>query len=429
MITSSAGEATLSSGVFAALTVGIAVATLSPAHTNNDPYEWMVYSLSSDGEEGTDVPGMSVWLNNTSMDPEAQHSLAIFTVCVWFKATAFLGLSTLLSYSLASDELPIGIEFRIHPNRLVVNYMEHKLDVALKSTLAALEWYPMCLVVEPGGVSVWVDGAVVQRSSAPTSPLPLDGFLVLGQDKDALGGGYTSGVSFLGEVTGLSLWNVTLTPQHLHDWASCTIPSVEPLLPWSNFKWTLHNQTGIVSQHGEGPCTHDTLIKDKPLLFTEKMTRQDALQFLSMVGLELVIPRSESDAEAISAQIESNRGYCTTGGRRGPAAWLGVEFDSVTGRFVDTEGQELVYVGTHRDIRRNQDSSYIMQNDRGQWEMVDENTKLCFVGRHRMKKVVLRLRGLCEEDDSDQFNTISTSFVFSVHEEDGVYLHGYRTCT
>lgn len=304
--------------------------------------------------------------------------------------------------------------------------MEQKLHVTLSSPLVALWWHPTCLVGEPGGLSVWVDG-MNQGYSNTSYPLPLNGFLVLGQDMDVLDGGrYTNEYSFLGEVTGLSLWNITLTPQHLRDWASCVVPSVAPLVPWSSLKWVVHNQMGNVTRRGEGPCKHDTLSRDELLLFSEKRTWEGAKEFLSFVHLEMVVPRREEDVKTISALLENNWAHCTTGSMKDPASWLGINLNSDTGQFVDTKGQEFRDLDVDRKIRRNPDSNYIMQNVRGQWEMLNTHTKLCFIGRQRVKKVVFRLRGICEMDRSDLFNNISTSFVLAVDEEDDVYLHGYK---
>lgn len=74
--------------------------------------DWLVYSLSSAGDGGDGNTWMSLWLNDTLLGPKTPSSLASFTVCVWFKVTTFLDFATLLSYSVASDQLSHGIKFR-----------------------------------------------------------------------------------------------------------------------------------------------------------------------------------------------------------------------------------------------------------------------------------------------------------------------------
>ncbi|KAK8376411.1 hypothetical protein O3P69_009807 [Scylla paramamosain] len=98
--------------------------------------------------------------------------------------------------------------------------------------------------------SVWINAdGYEQKVTWP--PLSLTGVLVLGQEQDVLDGGYTKEQSFLGELTGLTLWPVTLTSSEISAWTTCKLPDANPLLEWNNISWISHNLTGEIKLHHE----------------------------------------------------------------------------------------------------------------------------------------------------------------------------------
>lgn len=64
-----------------------------------------MYELSSGGGTGDAVTRLSVQLEEESLSStEPASILSTFTLCLWFRVTTFLEMSTLLSYALSETE-------------------------------------------------------------------------------------------------------------------------------------------------------------------------------------------------------------------------------------------------------------------------------------------------------------------------------------
>ncbi|KAK3892732.1 hypothetical protein Pcinc_003422 [Petrolisthes cinctipes] len=217
-------------------------------------HDWLVYRLWPGQGEGDDSTRLMLNLSK-ALEPKKPFTLDTFTLCVWLKVQAYLSVGTLLSYDLP-NELFDAIRFRVNPtgNYLRIVYVEHKISIPLSdSPFLPLDWHTICLVKRQLTLEVWVDGDAV-HSVNTTSSLPLTGILILGQDQDGLDEGYTKDQSFLGEVTGLTLWQEDLGAQALHAWGACDLPDVLPLFPWNSVDWFVYNYTGAISSHQDGPC-------------------------------------------------------------------------------------------------------------------------------------------------------------------------------
>ena len=67
-------------------------------------------------------------------------------------------------------------------------------------------WYHLCVASVPGGIAFIVDGSELSTLAESSNWLPLNGSLVLGQEQDSLGGGFTLPQSFIGKISGLQMW-------------------------------------------------------------------------------------------------------------------------------------------------------------------------------------------------------------------------------
>lgn len=73
--------------------------------------EWVVYELLSGGGTGDSVTRLSLHLEDSLPLPDPASVLSNFTLCLWFRVTTFLEMSTLLSYAL-SETLDDVLQFR-----------------------------------------------------------------------------------------------------------------------------------------------------------------------------------------------------------------------------------------------------------------------------------------------------------------------------
>jgi len=97
-------------------------------------------------------------------------------------------------------------------------------------------WHHVCVTWEQlgGRWSLFADGR--RRSGArglgAGHPLPPDGILVLGQDQDSLGGGFSARDAFSGNLTDFHLWARALSPGQMHRARACAPPPGGLLFRW-----------------------------------------------------------------------------------------------------------------------------------------------------------------------------------------------------
>lgn len=97
-------------------------------------------------------------------------------------------------------------------------------------------WHHVCATWEQRGGrwALFADGR--RRASArglgAGHPVPPGGILVLGQDQDSLGGGFSSRDAFSGNLTDFHLWARALNPAQLHRVRACAPPNGGLLFRW-----------------------------------------------------------------------------------------------------------------------------------------------------------------------------------------------------
>ena len=76
--------------------------------------------------------------------------------------------------------------------------------------------------------------------------IPSGGAMVLGQDQDSIGGGFDAYQAFVGELTGVNMWDSVLSESDVaaqHE--NCSIPHGS-VLSWPLFKDAVHGKVQVV---------------------------------------------------------------------------------------------------------------------------------------------------------------------------------------
>lgn len=287
----------------------------------------------------------------------------------------------------------------------------------VEAPVSPLRWYPACLAVSPDQWTAWLGASNVGLATS-TSPLPLSGLLVLGQDQDELDGGYTASQSFLGQVTGLTLWGSGLGPQEIHAFSRCESFETDPLISWPDLSWTLYNRTGFISATSASPCDSS----DQLLLFTTHVSWTDAYKYLANIGLELAVPRSHREVKEVSRLIRGSERLCGVASAKGNFGWIGATANRSTDIFYDDAGEEVRILSEYKGPQlpaRTASAIYALQSATEYIDVSTSRRTACFTGRQR-QPVKFRVRGKCEflEDFND-------SFILSSRNAKGVYFHGY----
>ncbi|XP_061287262.1 adhesion G-protein coupled receptor D2 isoform X2 [Bos javanicus] len=151
----------------------------------------------------------------TSSDPAALFSLAVPTLANALQLRAFAepGGAVHAALVVRGHHAPFRAAFR-----------------------ADGRWHHVCVTWEQlgGRWSLFADGR--RRSGArglgAGHPLPPDGILVLGQDQDSLGGGFSARDAFSGNLTDFHLWARALSPGQMHRARACAPPPGGLLFRW-----------------------------------------------------------------------------------------------------------------------------------------------------------------------------------------------------
>ncbi|XP_045877757.1 adhesion G-protein coupled receptor D2 [Meles meles] len=143
-------------------------------------------------------------------------------------------------FSLAAPALPNALQLRafaepggsVHA-ALVVRGHHAPFLAAFR---ADGRWHHVCATWEQRGGrwTLFADGwrRAGARGLGAGHPVPAGGILVLGQDQDSLGGGFSARDAFSGNLTDFHLWARALSPAELRRARACAPPAVGLLFRW-----------------------------------------------------------------------------------------------------------------------------------------------------------------------------------------------------
>ena len=63
------------------------------------------------------------------------------------------------------------------------------------------------------------------------------GVLILGQEQDSLGGSFDANQCFIGELTGVNIWNQVINEQQINHMSKSCLRGVGNVFQWSDFKF------------------------------------------------------------------------------------------------------------------------------------------------------------------------------------------------
>ncbi|KAJ7335989.1 Neuronal pentraxin-1 [Desmophyllum pertusum] len=176
--------------------------------------------------------------------------LTAFTLCLWLKVadqdpqdrnTAIFSYSIpnqfneILSYDYTNVRLYIADENRI--TNTAPNNDGH--------------WHHICANWEnvAGSWDLYIDGAHLANGDNLKKGHVIDnnGIFILGQEQDNYGGGFQQYQSFLGQMSGVNMWNRVLTADEiLHMSTNCSY-GIGNYLRWSDFVTGLHGGVSMTS--------------------------------------------------------------------------------------------------------------------------------------------------------------------------------------
>ncbi|XP_078353452.1 uncharacterized protein LOC144638135 [Oculina patagonica] len=165
----------------------------------------------------------------------AMPSLTAVTICLWMKVTDTGNKGTPLSYAVSGSD-----------NELVLfNYNGFSFEVAGVSRQTSVsandgKWHHICATWDntAGSWKLFKDG---KQGASGTDfkkghVIPGGGALVLAQEQDSLGGGFGDTQNFIGEMTGVNIWDHVITDQEIMRMSQSCQTGVGNVFKWSDFK-------------------------------------------------------------------------------------------------------------------------------------------------------------------------------------------------
>lgn len=72
-----------------------------------------------------------------------------------------------------------------------------------------------------------------------------NGILIVGQEQDEVGGGFSESESFIGKLSYLDLWSRTLKAHEIQEYYNTCEPYQGDLYRWSDFKLNIHGKVKV----------------------------------------------------------------------------------------------------------------------------------------------------------------------------------------
>ncbi|XP_066974368.1 uncharacterized protein [Macrobrachium rosenbergii] len=290
-------------------------------------------------------------------------------------------------------------------------------------SITPLWWYSMCLVVDPDGLTLYVDNETICKP-AQNKPLRLSGSLVLGQDQDGLDKGYAPHQAFIGKVTGLTLWTSVLQPGDVQGWLDCADVKVPPLFTWASVIFNTHGN--FTMEEAEFCSSRTGLNKNNLFVFPGQKKWQEVYDILKNMELEFVVPKNEEEVQILSKLLGEHSDYCKPSVYDYESVWIGLRCQGIGSNFLDVNtNQNISYAvwdqkslmkmenGVGNDCHAAQDKNFMWHTEVGK-------TKLCYAGVRRTAGTMYNLLGLggLELERCKDIN-----FVLAGYKENELYFH------
>ncbi|XP_034934877.1 sushi, von Willebrand factor type A, EGF and pentraxin domain-containing protein 1-like [Chelonus insularis] len=180
-------------------------------------------------------------------------NLTSFTTCFWIQSLDSVNYGTIVSYANSEYDNAItlmdynGLVFYINGNRIVT-------DISLNDG----SWNFICVTWENsiGSWFIYVNGAI--RDSGinlkVNETIRAGGKIIVGQEQDYLGGGFSISEAFVGRLTLLDFWDEILNQSSIKNLENTCREYSGSLVSWLNIQKNIHGDVKIMPNHFCNGC-------------------------------------------------------------------------------------------------------------------------------------------------------------------------------
>nr|XP_058952814.1 neuronal pentraxin-2-like [Pocillopora verrucosa] len=173
-------------------------------------------------------------------------NLSAVTVCLWMKTADTRNEGALLSYAVSGENNELLLtDYRLF--RIYIN--DHGSGYTSVSANDG-KWHHICLTWEKttGSWKLFRDGSVAARGKSLQTGhmIRANGSLVLGQEQDSKGGKFEAHQSFIGEMTGVNIWDHVIKDQEIARMSKSCLTGVGNVFQWREFKAHIKGSVKII---------------------------------------------------------------------------------------------------------------------------------------------------------------------------------------
>nr|XP_058946196.1 neuronal pentraxin-2-like [Pocillopora verrucosa] len=173
-------------------------------------------------------------------------NLSAVTVCLWMKTADTRNEGTPLSYVVSGGREELLLynyrNFRVFIN----NHHSGYTSVSANDG----KWHHICLTWEntAGSWKLFRDGSVAAsgKSFQTGKVIRANGSLVLGQEQDSKGGKFEAIQSFIGEMTGVNIWDHVIKDREIARMSKSCLTGVGNVFQWREFKAHIKGSVKII---------------------------------------------------------------------------------------------------------------------------------------------------------------------------------------
>ncbi|XP_076634348.1 sushi, von Willebrand factor type A, EGF and pentraxin domain-containing protein 1 [Colletes latitarsis] len=173
-------------------------------------------------------------------------NLLELTACMWLQSRDTFNYGTVLSYATRYYDNAFTIT---DYNGLVIYINGQKVVTDIKVNDGY--WHFICVTWENenGSWNTFMDGLLKDNGTrlAKGTNVQSNGTLVIGQEQDRVGGGFSESESFLGKLTLLDIWSTVLTAADVRHLFNTCEKYYGNVISWSQVQEHVHGDVAIVS--------------------------------------------------------------------------------------------------------------------------------------------------------------------------------------
>ncbi|XP_068232230.1 uncharacterized protein [Palaemon carinicauda] len=315
------------------------------------------------------------------------------TICYRFWIQQYRDILPFFSYAFSDEADNAFLMFQAREDLdFYYNDEKESSGVILDDTLEV--WHHHCFIFTHPTYSIYVDGVLRRkgRLRAPSTLIPLNGTLYIGQEQDQYRGGFDENQSFSGYISQVNIWDGVLDSSDIRRMANCDINLRGNIFAsdTADLEESFASRTRVTCK----VFCHKIV---SFIIIPEKMHPGKAHQFCNLTDSELYIPESEEENSRLFNTSSPFNETCD--GKSYRFMYLGATDEKTEGTWIkDSNGKQLSFENwapgePNGGEKRN---CLVLRRQDGMWGDVECEDELCFTCR-RNPSDYLQLRGLCQK--------------------------------